>query len=699
MKPLDWIIASMPLVFVLAVSWYAMRYMKSVTHFLSGGRVGGRYLLAVAGGELQAGAVVFVALFEVIGKAGLSTNWWGMIAGPVWLFLTVSGFVLYRYRQTRAMTLAQFFELRYSKSFRFFTGILGFISGVLNFGIIPAIGARFLVYFLGLPPELTLRGFTVPAYIPLMGLFITVAACITLSGGIISLMIANCIEGILSQLFYLIIIGALLMTFSWPQISQTLSNSPPGHSMINPFDSLATTDFNLWYVIMGLLLAVYARGSWQNASGYGAAALSAHEARMAGVLGSWREMGKNAVVILLGICAVTYLSHPAFSQASASAHSVIDAIANPRLQEQMRLPVAISYMLPEGVKGIFCAILLMGIFGGDATHLHSWGSILVQDVLLPWRKRPFTPRQHILLLRLSVTGVAIFAFLFGCMFRQTEYIIMWFTITTAIYVGGAGAAVIGGLYWSRGTTQGAWAGLLTGSLLSLAGILFKQAQGQGYGSSLIQFYTMNFGEIPGWLSPSSQIIQSFYFWVVAHNGMQISFGVTLLAIAAYVLVSLATCRKPFNMDRMLHRGAYAVKPSAEPIENASSSPQRKPSWFEKIAELNDNFSRQDKWITGGLVCWSLLWFSVFAIITIWNLLVARWPDSAWSSYWHVTAIAIPVVMATITGIWFTWGGIHDVRELSRRLKRQHVSNLDDGTVVGNQNLDEIAHKEKSDASS
>lgn len=293
MKPVDWIIAFMPLVFVLAVSWYAMRYMKSVTHFLSGGRVGGRYLLAVAGGELQSGAVVFVALFEVIGKSGLSTNWWNMISVPVWLFLTVSGFVLYRYRQTRAMTLAQFFELRYSKSFRFFTGILGFIAGVLNFGIIPAIGARFLVYFLGLPPEFTLWGFTLPTYIPLMGLFISVAACITLSGGIISLMIANCIEGILSQLFYLIVIGALLLTFNWHQISQTLSSAPPGHSMINPFDSFATSDFNLWYVIMGLLLAVYARGSWQNASGYGAAALSAHEARMAGVLGSWRESGKK----------------------------------------------------------------------------------------------------------------------------------------------------------------------------------------------------------------------------------------------------------------------------------------------------------------------------------------------------------------------------------------------------------------------
>ena len=32
----------------------------------------------------------------------------------------------------------------------------------------------------------------------------------------------------------------------------------------------------------------------------------------------------------------------------------------------MELPIAVATMLPVGVKGIFCAILLMGVFGGDA---------------------------------------------------------------------------------------------------------------------------------------------------------------------------------------------------------------------------------------------------------------------------------------------------------------------------------------------
>jgi SSS family solute:Na+ symporter len=44
----------------------------------------------------------------------------------------------------------------------------------------------------------------------------------------------------------------------------------------------------------------------------------------------------------------------------------------------------------------------------------------------------------------------------------------------------------------------------------------------------------------------------------------------------------------------------------------------------------------------------------------------------------------------ITAIWFTWGGLRDMRALFRRLREQQVNHLDDGTVVGRQNLDEAA---------
>jgi SSS family solute:Na+ symporter len=345
MQTIDWILLVVPLFVVFSVGLYTRRYLKSVADFLSGGRVAGRYLLAVARGEMQAGAVVFVALFEVIAKSGFVLRWWEWINGPVIFLVTISGFVVYRYRETRAMTLAQFFEVRYSKKFRVFTGMLGFAAGVVNFGIIPAVGARFLVYFLGLPQELTLFSHAVPTYIPLMAAFLSIALMIVLAGGLLTMMVTDCLEGIISQVMYLVIIVALLSAFDWSQINTVLAQRPTGQSFLNPFDSGSLKDFNLAYMLMGLFATIYGTMAWQNASAYNSAASTPHESRMAGILGRWRELGKVAVVTLLAVCAMTYLQHPDFAAQSAQARQDIARISPQKIQDQMTVPVALSLFL------------------------------------------------------------------------------------------------------------------------------------------------------------------------------------------------------------------------------------------------------------------------------------------------------------------------------------------------------------------
>ena len=79
MHLLDWIFLVVPILIVITIGAYARRYMKSVADFMSGSRLAGRYLLAVASGEMQAGAVVFVASFERIASAGFTISWWGWL--------------------------------------------------------------------------------------------------------------------------------------------------------------------------------------------------------------------------------------------------------------------------------------------------------------------------------------------------------------------------------------------------------------------------------------------------------------------------------------------------------------------------------------------------------------------------------------------------------------------------------------------
>jgi solute:Na+ symporter, SSS family len=136
------------------------------------------------------------------------------------------------------------------------------------------------------------------------------------------------------------------------------------------------------------------------------------------------------------------------------------------------------------------------------------------------------------------------------------------------------------------------------------------------------------------------------------------------------------------MDRLLHRGAYAVKEEKE-FETKS----RKQVTWGKLIGLDENFTLGDKWLAGGLFGWSMIWFVVFVVGTIWNLF-APWPITVWSNFWYVVAISLPIFFAMMTAVWFTCGGIRDMREFFRRLKKERVNVLDNGMVVNHHNMDE-----------
>lgn len=639
MALLDWIAVCVPLVMVISIAAYTGRYLKSVADYMAGGRCAGRYMLCVARGEMGAGACVFVAMFEIFSKAGFTFTWWSWLTLPAYLLVAITGFVVYRYRETRALTIAQFFEMRYSRHFRVFAGGLGFFAGILNFGIIPAIGARFFVYFLGLPSQVMIWGFSIPTFVLLMALFLSITVYLTVTGGQITVMITDCASGIIGQWLFLVIIAAMLCLFDWSQISEVMLNRPAGESLMNPFDSLQISDFNLWFVLMGIFLTVYSTMAWQNASAYNSAALTPHESRMGNVLGRWREFAQLLTITILAAGAVTFLNHADFSTESAGVQGILDQISNPQIREQMRVPAALSLVLPVGIKGMLCVIVLSGIFGGDTTHLHSWGSMFVQDIILPLKKKPIAPKDHIRYLRLAMIGVAVFAFLFGSLFSQTEYVVMWFRITMAIYVGGAGSVIIGGLYWKKGTNAGAWAAMLTGSGLSVGGIIARQ------------------------------LIPSFPL-----NGMQISFGATLLAIGVYILVSLLTVKKDFNLDRMLHRGIYSVEtPVADLPGNTTSRGAR---WI----GIDKNFSRSDRWVSGGIFWWSICWVAVLIIGSIWNFF-RPWSHQVWSVFWWWSGIVLPLIISVGTTIWFTIGVLKDLRRFFTALVQERVDIHDDGTVT------------------
>ena len=165
---IDWSIVAVFVVGMFALAIYTKSYTKSVADFMVANRCAGRYLLSISGAMTGIGAISFVAVFEMYYKSGFCAAWWEMLVWPIFLVITLSGYVVYRYRETRAMTLAQFFEMRYSKKFRVFTGILGWLSGIINMGIFPAVTARIIIYLCGFPLHFEMFGVTFSTFVVVM---------------------------------------------------------------------------------------------------------------------------------------------------------------------------------------------------------------------------------------------------------------------------------------------------------------------------------------------------------------------------------------------------------------------------------------------------------------------------------------------------------------------------------------------------
>src|SRR6476620_8682359 len=132
----DWLIVVVSFLAFAGVAAWSGRQTKSVSGFLVSGRCAGRYLLTIAAGMVWIDAINIIGMLELFYVGGFPAMGWGlMIQPPLAVIMAVSGWAVYRFRETLAMTVPQYLEMRYSRGVRIAAGILAWTAGMINFGI------------------------------------------------------------------------------------------------------------------------------------------------------------------------------------------------------------------------------------------------------------------------------------------------------------------------------------------------------------------------------------------------------------------------------------------------------------------------------------------------------------------------------------------------------------------------------------
>ncbi|MBO5765511.1 MAG: sodium:panthothenate symporter, partial [Lentisphaeria bacterium] len=252
-----------------------------------------------------------------------------------------------------------------------------------------------------------------------------------------------------------------------------------------------------------------------------------------------------------------------------------------------------------------------------------------------------------------------------------------------------------GLYSRFGTTAGAWSSLLTSLAMGGFGIFCQRNW-----SDLVYPFLEKHGmveSVENVLSALSQPFNPYIVWEMNPvrcpvNSYELYFFTQITTLLVYIAVSYATCKEPFNLERMLHRGKYSLGEVRE-IKSAWT-------WknlYNKLVGITPEYTTGDKFIAWGYVGYTFGYrFGLtFVVTAIWNA-ISPWPIEYWAMYFLVVFLVIPGIMAAITAVWFGIGGVIDLRRMFYDLEHREVNHLDNGMVVNNMSLADKAAFEKMD---
>ncbi|MBO4491041.1 MAG: sodium:panthothenate symporter [Lentisphaeria bacterium] len=759
----NWLIAIVPFSFVLYMAFHTRKYIRGIPDFLAGGRLCGRYLLSVGGMEAGLSVMFLIAYIEVHYRTGFSTGFWGGFAAPISLIVSLTGFVTYRLRETKALSIGQFLEMRYNRPFRLFCACLRTSVELLSNMILPAISARFFIYLLGIPHYIDIFGFKIQSLALVIGIVLILAATILLAGGSMALLITDTIQGLLTYPIIFIFTMYIILSFSWwDEIVPVMADRVAGESFINPYDIKSLRDFNLFAAIVTIFAGILNRGNWFG-GGASSAARTAHEQKMAGILGAWRNGFNPLFYLLMGGMILVVMNHVHYAPKAKEIRTemcsrivgeiiqdeemrnelrartaaipeqihiigkdeplsekknldtpYLDTVketlgdtpeGNAKFQEfrtlynQLRLPVAFRHILPGALIGVFILLMLMLMVSSDDSHIFSAAMSVMQDVILPFRKTPLDPKTHILMIKVLTVLICILYFFASLYMVQLDYINLYMTVVGAIWGGGAGAVMIGGLYTRFGTTAGAYASILTGAVVSGGGMLVQRNW-----PDYVYPFLDRMGMIPFFSRLLETLSGPFEPWILWRmdavkfpiNSTEIMFIAMILSIAMYCVVSRLTCRRPFNLNRMLHRGKYAVDGEIKHFEKLTFR-----NAFKKIIGITPDYTFGDKCIAWGTFIYSFgISFGLFYIGTIvWNAFY-RWPAEWWGWRLFIISVVVGCIVAVISMVWFLIGGVIDMKQMFRDLAaRTQVNALDNGMVEGNMSLADKAQLEAVDKAS
>lgn len=531
----DYLIIAVYFLFVIGVGFIIKRRIKSSNDFLTSSRNIPLWITSLAFISANLGAQEVLGMVASGAKYGITTvhfYWVGAIFAMVFLGVYMMPF----YYGSRARSVPEYLYMRFDEKTRGLNAITFAVMTVFSSGI--------SLYALAKLLEVILHwDFDVSIW-----LAAGIVMVYTFLGGLTSAVYNEVLQ------FFLIVLGFLPLVVvslndagGWSNIKTQLQPQFT-HAWKYMGDPEANTLGIHWSSLIFGLGFVMSFGYWctdflvvQRAM----MARSMSAAQRTPIIAAIPKMLMPVIVVLPGIIAITLMQPAMASKGYSIPHD-----ANGGLDYTMTLPSLIAHYYPTGLLGVGITAFIASFMSGMAGNVTAFNSVFTYDIYQSYFVKNKSDKHYLYVGKgVTVAGILL-SIVTAYIARSFNNINDFLQLVFSFVNGPLFATFLLGMFWKRTTGDGAFCGLLAGTLAAACTHGLTVAEGKG-----------------GWIYPAYEI----------HSGLGQAFIVAAISwIANFfttILVSLFTKPKPEEELRGL---VYSLTVKQSAFGN---------KWHEKVVPL------------------------------------------------------------------------------------------------------------------
>ena len=439
------------------------KYVGKVEHFLVAGREVNVFLGIASLAATEFGVITCMYTAQAGYKYGFAGATFGILTALAMMFVGLTGFCVKPLREAGVVTIPELFEKRFGPRIRWAAGVVIVLGGLLNMGVFLRITGEFLVLVCGFDLAHLDRNILL-----VMISLLVLGTIYTVVGGMLSVLVTDFLQFLVMSAG-LIVVTILILTskdVGWERLVHTVTE----HSGAGGFNPFVNKEQGGWpFVIYNALSALAVVLTWQTMISRLLAAKSAKTGQQIYTRTSFFFVCRWLIPGIWGIAAMAWLPASALSKLPPDALQ-----GKPSLYA---MPLFLGQFVPVGLMGLLLAAMLAADMSCTSSYMLTWGSVIYNDILAPFRKTKWSERRGLFWNRVIITLIGVFLLVFGLLYKLPGDAWEYLLVTGTIYFASLSTMLIACCYWKRANSWGAAGAIIVGRIIPLTFLVMQVIPG------------------------------------------------------------------------------------------------------------------------------------------------------------------------------------------------------------------------------